>query len=119
MDFVTYPRAPARITPITSSAASETDKARNLTSGAFAVTCLMTSAPPPPGRWTSSSTTSGLVSRMEVTEEATSSPSATTSHTFPISWRTPARNMAWSSTNATRSSSSGLPSSKLIDATPT
>ena len=30
IDLVTYPRAPARITPITSSAASETDTARNL-----------------------------------------------------------------------------------------
>ena len=58
---MTYPRAPARMTAMTSSAASLTDSARNTTPGWRARTDSMTARPPPPGRWTSSSTTSGAV----------------------------------------------------------
>ena len=63
--FVTYPRAPARITEPTSCAESETDSARNAVCGAWGWDFLRISAPPPPsppGTCTSSSTTSGWVS---------------------------------------------------------
>src|SRR5216684_2747906 len=47
------------MTAITSSGASDTERARNLTSGAERWTASSTARPPPPGMWTSSSTTSG------------------------------------------------------------
>jgi hypothetical protein len=79
---------------MTSSAASETETARNFTSGWVACTCLMTSTPPPPGRCTSSRTTSGVVRVMAVTAVATSSPSPTMVTYGPMSCLTPLRNIA-------------------------
>ena len=49
---------------MTSSAASDTDRARNTTSGSSGLMVSSTALPPPPGRWTSSRTTSGWVARM-------------------------------------------------------
>ena len=60
------PRAPARITAITSSGASEADRARKRTCGWAAFVAVTTSWPPPPGRCTSSRTTSGTRSAMRV-----------------------------------------------------
>src|SRR5664280_154001 len=102
MVLVTYPLAPARITAITSSGASDTDRARKWTSGWRGRTPLSTACPPPPGRWTSSRTTPGRRSLMSSTAASTSSASPTTSTASPSSARTPARNMAWSSTRNTR-----------------
>ena len=47
------------MTAITSSAASETERARNWTPGRSGATWAITAWPPPSGRWTSSRTTSG------------------------------------------------------------
>src|SRR5437763_398477 len=103
MVFVTYPRAPARISPITSSAASDTDSARNRTCGCDLRTDSRTARPPPSGMCTSSSTTSGWVAAIAVTACPTELASPTTSTYAPSSARTPARNIAWSSTRNTRS----------------
>src|ERR1039458_1162248 len=102
MVLVTYPLAPARITAITSSGASDTDRARKWTSGWRGRTPWSTACPPPPGRWTSSRTTPGRRSLISSTAAPTSSASPTTSTASPSSARTPARNMAWSSTRNTR-----------------
>ncbi len=47
MVLVTYPRAPARITATTSSAASDTDRARNTASGHTARTASPDPNPAP------------------------------------------------------------------------
>src|SRR3954452_23073681 len=90
------------MTPITSSAASLTDSARNRVPGASAPTPASTAWPPPSGMWTSSRTTSGLVRRMSAIASATVSASPTTSTASPSSVRTPDRNSRWSSTRTTR-----------------
>ena len=59
------------MTPITSSAASETESARNFTPGRSGATAAITASPPPSGRWTSSSTTSGSSSWISGTASAT------------------------------------------------
>ena len=106
MALVTYPRAPARITLTTSSAASETLRAKKrveLTSAQSRTTW----APPeplPPGRCTSSSTTSGFRAWTAAIAPGTSSASPTTVIRCGTrsSWaRTPARIRAWSSTSRT------------------
>src|SRR5690625_1787611 len=69
----------------------------------------MTSMPPPPrppGRWTSSRTTSGRSSWMTATADSTSAASPTTSRSGAwrsSSLRTPLRTRAWSSTTTIRS----------------
>src|SRR5690625_2361849 len=105
IDLVTYPRAPALITDTTSSAASETDSARNRTSGNRSAHARNTSAPPPPeppGRCTSSNTTSGRVRRTTSIASGTSSASPTTCKSEANSARTPVRTNRWSSTSTTR-----------------
>ena len=68
----------------------------------------MTACPPPPGRCTSRSTTSGRVARMTATASSTESASPTTSMVGAptpdrvSSDRTPARMSAWSSTSTRR-----------------
>jgi hypothetical protein len=104
--FVTYPRAPARITAITSSGASDADSARNRTDGCAPLTASITAWPPPPGRCTSSSTTSGTAEVIVSTADATSSASPATDTRAPYSGRpssarTPDRNRPWSSTSTT------------------
>src|SRR5436190_23563476 len=97
------------MTPMTSSAASDTERARKRTGeSAEPVNEALrrrTSTPPPPGRWTSSSTTSGRVAVMTETACSTSPASPTTSTPVssvrPISAWTPARNIRWSSTRTT------------------
>src|SRR6478752_10100614 len=88
--------------PITSSAASETDSARNFVPGTRAPARRITSTPPPPGRCTSSSTTSGWCADTAATASSASAASACTSTTprpaRSSSARTPRRNIAWSST---------------------
>ena len=84
---------PARITPITSSAASETDRARNLEVIPASAQRRRTSRPLPPGRWTSSSTTSGLVAVTTATALSTSCASPTICTDSPSSARTPLRNI--------------------------
>src|SRR5215218_7578107 len=101
MVLVTYPRAPARITPITSSAASDTDRARKRISWSVWRTASSTARPPPPGRCTSSSTTSGRVRRMPSTAASTSPASPTISNSAPSSARSPDRKKWWSSTRNT------------------
>src|SRR5436305_683023 len=98
MVLVTYPRAPALITLITSSAASDTEMARNRMPGSEAETASITARPPPSGMCTSTRTTSGLRSVISSTAAATSSASPTTSTLSPSSARTPDRNRWWSST---------------------
>src|SRR5690606_1434789 len=61
------------MTPITSSAASDTDRARKRTWEPEPSTRRSTSWPPPPGMWTSSRTTSGWSSAMALTAEAPAS----------------------------------------------
>src|SRR4051794_30506400 len=100
--LVTYPRAPARMTAMTSSAASDTDSASQRTDGSSALSASSTARPPPPGRCTSSRTTSGSVARMPDTAPATSAASPTNVTSPPSSARTPERTMAWSSTTNTR-----------------
>src|SRR5215210_4934843 len=90
------------MTPITSSAASETDKARNFTAGRSSATAAITASPPPSGRWTSSSTTSGSASLIKAAASSTDPASPTTSIVGPSSLRTPARTRRWSSTRTTR-----------------
>src|SRR4051812_20574208 len=90
------------MTPMTSSAASLTDSARNRVDGAPSPTPASTACPPPSGMCTSSSTTSGWVRRTSAIASATVSASPTTSTASPSSARTPARNSRWSSTIATR-----------------
>ena len=109
MVLVTYPRAPARISPITSSAASETDSARNFTCGWVRRIASSTARPPPSGMCTSSSTTSGSVAAIRGDRLGHRARLATTSTWAPSSARTPARNIAWSSTRNTRSRSPGPP----------
>ena len=90
---------------MTSSAASDTLSARNTTSGCAGRTLRSTSAPPPSGMWTSSSTTSGRRCAIPATASATepASPTTVTSGTLrSSSARTPERNRAWSSTRKTR-----------------
>src|SRR5690348_14974037 len=67
----------------------------------------MTSTPPPPGRCTSSSTTSGRSDPIAATAVSTSSASATTLTvgSASSSARTPRLNMAWSSTTSTLTTS--------------
>src|SRR5215211_7211158 len=101
MVLVTYPRAPARITPITSSAASDTDRARKRISWSVWRTASRTARPPPPGRCTSSRTTSGRVRRMPSTAASTSPASPTISNSAPSSARSPERKKWWSSTRKT------------------
>ena len=69
------------MTAITSSAASETDSARNFTAGRSGATAAITASPPPSGRCTSSRTTSGSSSRMSGPASATvpASPTMSTS----------------------------------------
>src|SRR6476469_6738055 len=93
---------------MTSSAASDTDKARNRTGWPSAVSSPLqpcsTSMPPlplPPGRCTSSRTTGGLVWRITAMAESTSGASPTMETVVPSSARTPERNMRWSSTRTT------------------
>jgi MFS transporter, CP family, cyanate transporter len=62
---------------ITSSAASETDRARKRTSGWVSRIASRTARPPPPGMWTSRSTTSGLVARIPWIAPSTSPASPT------------------------------------------
>src|SRR3984957_12194984 len=93
------------MTSMTSSGASDTDRARNCTSGWWGRTPPSTACPPPPGRCTSSRTTSGSRSLMSSMAAAASSASPTTSTALPSSARTPARKTAWSSTRKMR----GLP----------
>ena len=64
---------------MTSSAASDTERARKRTSGWVASTVRDDGPPPPPGRWTSRSTTSGSRSRIISTAASTSDASPTTS----------------------------------------
>src|SRR5215207_7847078 len=99
--LVTYPRAPARITPMTSVAASDTDRARKRISWSVWRTASRTARPPPPGRWTSSRTTSGRVRRMPSTAASTSPASPTISNSPPSSARSPDRKKWWSSTRKT------------------
>src|SRR5215207_5363854 len=101
MVLVTYPRAPARITPMTSVAASDTDRARKRISWSVWRTASRTARPPPPGRWTSSRTTSGRVRRMPSTAASTSPASPTISNSPPSSARSPERKKWWSSTRKT------------------
>src|SRR5690348_15689360 len=93
---------------MTSSAASDTDRARNRTGRPSLVSRprqpCSTSTPPwplPPGRCTSSSTTAGRCSRTSATADSTSGASPTMSTAAPISARTPERNIRWSSTRTT------------------
>src|SRR3954447_32505 len=91
--------------PMTSSAASETLSARERVAGEAVAARRITSAPPPPGRWTSRSTTSGCRAVTAATASSTSAASARIS-TVPraaasSSARTPRRNIAWSSTITT------------------
>src|SRR5690625_2305409 len=97
---------------MTSSAASETDRARKRICGCRLRTCRSTSTPPPPGRWTSRSTRSGCFSPMMCTAPSTSPASPTTSTPSPSSPRTPLRKRRWSSTITTRGTAS--PSLKLV-----
>src|SRR5580693_1154705 len=90
------------MTPITSSAASDTDRARNRTSGWVRPMASITAWPPPSGMCTSTSTTSGTRSPMSSMAAATSSASPTTSTASPSSARTPERKRWWSSTRKTR-----------------
>ena len=77
---------------MTSSGASEADKARKRTWGRLARNAVTTACPPPPGRCTSSSTTSGRHSEITAMAGVTSSASPTTSTWSPSSDRTPERN---------------------------
>src|SRR5262245_46687434 len=88
---------------MTSSAASDTDSARNRTCGRVRRTASSTARPPPSGMCTSSSTTSGSIAPICATASATVLASPTTLTCAPNSARTPARNIAWSSTRKTRS----------------
>src|SRR3954452_18910221 len=90
------------MTPMTSSAASLTDRARKRVPGASAPTPASTARPPPSGMCTSSRTTSGFVVRITATASATVSASPTRSTASPSSARTPLRNSRWSSTRTTR-----------------
>src|SRR5690349_19382883 len=102
------------MTPTTSSALSETLSARNRVDGTSAATRRSTSAPPeivasePPGRCTSSSTTSGRVSAITATADGTSAASPTTSIERSRSARRPDRKIEWSSTTTTVSVSAML-----------
>src|SRR3954469_630856 len=107
------------MTPITSSAASDTESARKRTPGRPGATGTMTASPLPSPRCTSRSTTSGSVSRISGTASATL-PASPTMFTFsPSSPRTPARNNSWSSTRTTRTftgfSSRGSPGQDELD----
>src|SRR5690554_3784146 len=105
------------MTATTSSAASETDSARNRTWGSSAAQRTSTSAPPPPsppGRCTSSSTTVGRSSCTTATAESTESASPTTRTRSSRLARTPARNMSWSSTSTTSTGSSASPISQPL-----
>ncbi|MFZ1062451.1 MAG: hypothetical protein WAN30_03165 [Acidimicrobiales bacterium] len=64
---------------MTSSAASDTERARNFTAGSTLVTARSTARPPPSGMWTSSRTTSGVRSMIISMAAGTSSASPTTS----------------------------------------
>src|SRR5215213_4074651 len=90
---------------MTSSAASLTLSARNRVSGdpvaGDAASLRITSTPPPPGRCTSRSTTSGWCADTAAIASSTSAASASTSTASPSSARTPRRNIAWSSTITT------------------
>src|SRR5688500_18381077 len=90
---------------MTSSAASLTLSARNRVPGdpvaGDAASRRITSTPPPPGRCTSSRTTSGRCADTAATASSTSAASASTSTASPSSARTPRRNIAWSSTITT------------------
>src|SRR4051794_33930095 len=90
------------MTPMTSSAASLTDRARKRVPGTSVPTPASTARPPPSGMWTSSSTTSGFDVRIRVMASATVSASPTRSTASPSSARTPDRNSRWSSTSTTR-----------------
>ena len=87
---------------MTSSGASETDRARNRTSGCAGLTASMTAWPPPPGMWTSTSTTSGSRSPISSTAAAPRRPPRRPRRPSPSSLRTPARKRWWSSTRNTR-----------------
>ncbi|SKY47279.1 Uncharacterised protein [Mycobacteroides abscessus subsp. abscessus] len=104
--LVAYPRAPALIVAITSSAASDTLSARKTgaSSPKVSVTPRNTETPPPAGMWTSRSTTSGRSRVMAVIESATvpASPTTCSPGSLASSARTPERNTAWSSTRNTR-----------------
>ena len=90
------------MTAITSSAASETERARNLTPGRSGATARITAAPFPSGRWTSSSTTSGRGHGSAGSPRDTDAASPTTSMPASSSLRTPARKIRWSSTRTSR-----------------
>src|SRR5690606_17033038 len=92
------------MTEMTSSAASDTDNARNLMSGYSGRIRRSTSEPPPSGMCTSSSTTCGLVRAIPATASRTEPASPTTrtlSEKFSSSVRAPVRNSPWSSTKNT------------------
>ena len=107
--LVTYPRAPARTTVMTSSAASETDSASTRTEGSRSAQSASTCGALPPGRWTSNSTTSGRVCLIASTADATSAASATTSMSAGSSARMPDLIRAWSSTITNRNVMAGPP----------
>src|SRR5215204_5636796 len=87
---------------MTSVAASDTDRARKRISwSAGSWPASRTARPPPPGRWTSSRTTSGRVRRMPSTAASTSPASPTISNSPPSSARSPERKKWWSSTRKT------------------
>src|SRR5689334_13614623 len=93
---------------MTSSAASDTERARNRTGCPSVVVRprqpCSTSTPPlplPPGRCTSSRTTGGRVRVMTATAESTSGASPTMVTAPPSSALTPDRNIRWSSTRTT------------------
>src|SRR5689334_10822726 len=93
---------------MTSSAASDTERARNRTGCPSVVVRprqpCSTSTPPlplPPGRCTSSRTTGGRVRVMTATAESTAGASPTIVTAPPSSALTPDRNIRWSSTRTT------------------
>src|SRR3954468_5595686 len=90
------------MTPMTSCAASLTERARKRAEPPCNAHRRSTSTPPPPGRCTSSRTTSGRLCVTAATASSTSAASPTTSTASPISVRTLLRNIAWSSTTSTR-----------------
>ena len=99
--FVTYPRAPPRMTPMTSSAASETDRPGNGPAGGSARRRRGR-----PGRRRRAGARRAGPRRAAARgcreiAEATSAASPTTSTASPISARTPERTSAWSSTTKT------------------
>src|SRR5260370_352164 len=90
------------MTAITSSGASDADRARKRTCGCVALIAVTTACPPPPGRCTSRRTTSGRLSAISAIAGSTSSASPTTSTWPPSSGRTPVRSRPCSSPTKAR-----------------